>query len=175
MYMSLLNKKNVAVLSIFMACAAHAADGTIKFTGSIADQTCSVDTASQVQTVDLGKVAKSALNGAVGQKAAATRFSLSIKSCPETITGAKFKFDGVADEKYPNLLALDPGTDVATGVAVEIADKTGTPIPLHVASREYALVTGVNKLDFVARYVSTAAAVTVGTANATTQFTIVYK
>ncbi|MDH8107263.1 type 1 fimbrial protein, partial [Klebsiella pneumoniae] len=34
---------------------------------------------------------------------------------------------------------------------------------------------GANSLDFIARYVSTGAAVTTGTANGTSQFTINYK
>lgn len=173
--MFLLNRKTTVGLLLLASFGAGAADGTIKFSGSIADQTCSVDSTSQSQLVELGKVAKSALNGAVGQKTAPTRFTLMIKSCPETITGATFKFDGVGDDKYPDLLTLDSGSGVATGVAVEIADRTGTPIPLHVASKQYPLVAGSNSLDFVARYVSTATAVTVGTANATTQFTIIYK
>ena len=174
MYKSLINKKTVSLL-FFIASSTIAADGTIRFTGSVADQTCIVDSSSQNQTVELGKVTKASLNGSIGQKSTPTRFTLVIKSCPETASGATFKFDGIGDDNYPDLLTLDSGSGVATGVAVEIADKTGTPIPLHVASRNYPLTSGTNSLNFVARYVSTAAAVTVGSANATTQFTIVYK
>ncbi|WP_434659419.1 fimbrial protein [Klebsiella sp. MISC125] len=174
MHKSFINKKTVSFLFLITS-SAIAADGTIKFTGNIADQTCVVDSSSQNQTVELGKVTKASLNGAIGQKSSPTRFTLVIKSCPETVTGATFKFDGIGDDKYPDLLTLDSGVTVASGVAVEIADKTGTPIPLHIASRNYPLTSGTNSLDFVARYVSTAAAVTVGSANATTQFTIIYK
>ncbi|HCM1914427.1 TPA: fimbrial protein [Salmonella enterica subsp. salamae serovar 28:r:e,n,z15] len=162
-------------LLLFCSYNAMASDGSIQFTGNITDQTCSIDSASQSQTVPLGKIAKSALNGAVGTKAAATKFSLMVKSCPETVTGATIKFDGNGDSLYPNLLALDPAPGKATGVAIQIGDKTGNEIPLHTASPQFALTTGTNTLDFTARYVSTASVVTVGNANATTQFTIVYK
>ncbi|MBF4211801.1 type 1 fimbrial protein, partial [Pseudomonas donghuensis] len=53
--------------------------------------------------------------------------------------------------------------------------KNGTPIPLHTTSTDYTLAEGSNSLDFVARYVSTGTAVTTGTANGTSQFTINYK
>ena len=172
---SLMNGKYAICLFLFFTFSVSAADGTVRFTGSITDQTCSIDSGSLNQTVILGKISKSSINGNVGLKSSPTRFTLVVKSCPETVKVATLKFDGVGDDKYPNLLTLDSGSGVATGVAVEIADKTGVPIPLHVNSPEYDLTSGTNNLDFVARYVSTAAAVSVGIANATTQFTIVYK
>lgn len=175
MWNLLVNKKIIMSVLLCSICDAIASDGFIHFTGNITDQTCSIDAASQKQTVALGKIAKSTLNGEVGSKAAATKFSLIVKSCPETITGAALKFDGNGDSRYPNLLALDSVSGVATGVAVQIADKVGTEIPLHTASTDFPLTTGTNTLDFTARYISTESTVTVGSANATTQFTIVYK
>lgn len=169
------SKKVTLTLFMFCSYGAIAADGEIKFTGSIIDQTCSIDSTSRNQTIPLGKIAKNALSGSVGAKAAATHFSLIVKSCPETITGGTVKFDGDGDSLYPNLLALDAGSGTATGVAVQIADKTGKEIPLHYSSSEFPLTTGTNTLDFTARYVSTSSTVTVGSANATAQFTIIYK
>lgn len=119
------------------AGSAMAADGTINFTGSITDQTCTVDSGSQNLNVNLGKVAQTALNGAAGMKAAPTRFTLSLSDCPDTVTGANVKFDGTSDGVNQNLLALDNGTGIATGVGIEIADKNGTAIPLHTASPDY--------------------------------------
>lgn len=160
---------------LLVAGDALAADGTIHFTGSITDQTCTVDTGSQNLPVDLGNVAQTALNGAAGMKAAPTRFTLSLSDCPDTVTGANVKFDGTSDGVNQNLLALDSGTGIATGVGIEIADRNGTAIPLHTASTDYPLAEGTNSLDFIARYVSTGTAVTTGTANGTSQFTINYK
>jgi major type 1 subunit fimbrin (pilin) len=152
-----------------------AADGTIHFIGSITDQTCTVDSGSQNLNVNLGKVAQTALNGAAGMKASPTRFTLSVSGCPDTVTGANVKFDGISDGVNQSLLALDGGTGIATGVGIEIADKNGAVIPLHTASTDYPLAAGSNTLDFIARYVSTGTAVTTGTANGTSQFTINYK
>lgn len=153
----------------------QAADGTVRFTGNITDQTCTVASGSQNLNVVLGSVAKSALNGSAGLRAAPTKFTLSLTGCPETVTGANVKFDGTSDPVNQSLLALDSGTGVASGVGIQIADKNGTAIPLHTASPDYALATGANTLDFIARYVSTGSAVTTGTANGTSEFTINYK
>ncbi|EAM8641815.1 fimbrial protein [Salmonella enterica] len=170
-----MNKTMLSTCFLLVAGSAVAADGTIHFTGSITDQTCTVDSGTQSLNVDLGKVSQASLDGAAGMKAAPTRFSLSVSDCPDTVTGANVKFDGTSDGVNQNLLALDSGTGIATGVGIEIADKNGTPIPLHSASADYTLAAGTNSLDFVARYVSTGTAVTTGTANGTSQFTINYK
>lgn len=162
-----------ALLSGF-AGMANAADGTINFNGSLTADACTVDAGSADQTVDLGKVAVTAFSAGAGTKASPTKFSLNLTDCPATVTSAQVKFDGTSDEINPNLLALDSGSD-ATGVGIEIADKSGTAIPVHQASSDYPLVAGDNTIDFVARYVSTAANVTAGTANATSEFTLNYK
>jgi major type 1 subunit fimbrin (pilin) len=98
-----------------------------------------------------------------------------VSGCPDTVSGANVKFDGTSNSENRNLLALDEGTGIATGVGIEIADQNGTAIPLHTASSDYTLEEGSNTLEFVARYVSTGAAVTTGTANGTSQFTINYQ
>ncbi|MDX6977346.1 fimbrial protein [Citrobacter portucalensis] len=170
-----MKKTKLSACFLLVAGSAVAADGTINFTGSITDQACTVDTGSQNPNVNLGNVAQTALNGAAGMKAAPTRFTLSLSDCPDTVTGANVKFDGTSDSVNQNLLALDSGTGVATGVGIEIADKNGTVIPLHTSSADYPLAAGSNTLDFVARYVSTGTAVTTGPANGTSQFTINYK
>ncbi len=85
------------------------------------------------------------------------------------------KFDGTAHAVNQRLLSLDSGSNVASGVGIEIADKNGSAIPLYSASGDYTLDEGSNTLDFTARYVSTGTTVTTGTANATSQFTLNYR
>lgn len=173
-----MKKTMLSALAMVAACAAGSAlasDGTIHFTGNITDQTCKVDTGSQNLPVNLGSVAQSALNGSKGMRAAPTKFTISVSECPETVTSANVKFDGTSDTDDQSLLALDSGTGIATGVGIQIADKNGATIPLHSASPDYALAEGANTLDFVARYVSTGPAVSTGTANGTSEFTIIYK
>lgn len=170
----------LATTAFFSASAAFAADGTINFTGSITETACVVDTTSATLSVPLGKISATAFKAA-GTTAPATKFTLLVKSCP-TATTAKVNFDGIPVSGDNNVLALTTGTGVATGVGVQISDKTGTVVPLRGLSSSYDLKLGsttpgqdvVNNLEFTARYIATATTVTAGTANASTNFTIVY-
>ena len=159
---------------LLVAGNAVANDGTIHFTGSITDQTCTVDSGSQNLNVDLGNNRANRTERRGGMKASPTRFTLNLSGCPDTVTGANVKFDGTSDGVNQNLLALDSGTGIATGVGIEIADKM-VQSSLCIRHQWITLAAGSNTLDFVARYVSTGTAVTTGTANGTSQFTINYK
>lgn len=170
-----MKKTMLSTCFVLFAGNALAADGTIHFTGSVSDQTCVVESNSQNITVDLGKVSQSSLDGSKGKRVAPTQFTINVDSCPDTITGASIKFDGTPNSDDTTLLALDGDTGVATGVGIQISDKNGTVIPLHNASPNYTLASGANSFDFVARYVASNDKVTIGTANATSEFTIVYK
>lgn len=172
-------KKSVAafvISGVLMAAAgtASAADGTVRFTGNIIADACKVDTASKDQTVNLGDVASSSFTSA-GDKASPTKFNIQLSNCPATVTQVAVKFDGLSDTANTNLLKLD-SDQTAANVGIEIADVTGAPIALHTASPLYAIAAdGSAKMEFIGRYVSTAASVTPGTANGTSDFTINYQ
>lgn len=162
-----------------MMSGANAADGTIHFTGAIIADACTVDADSQDMTVNLGTVASTSFSAA-GDKSSPTRFNINLVSCPTSLTSASVKFDGTADSANNQLLQLDASADPTTdasGVGIEIADDTGTPIPLYTASKEYPIdaTTNAASMTFVARYVSTAASVNAGAANGTSQFTVNYQ
>ncbi|WP_297118208.1 fimbrial protein [uncultured Enterobacter sp.] len=166
----------VVMAGSFMAMTglAHAADGTVKFTGNIVADACAVDTASKDMTVALGDVATTTFSAA-GDKASPTKFTINLTDCPSTVKQVAVKFDGTSDSVNTNLLKLDSSM-TATNVGIEIADSNGTAIPLHTASSEYAVAAdGTAALNFVGRYVSTAASVGAGTANGTSQFTLNYQ
>lgn len=173
----------LAATAFLSTSAAFAGDGVVNFTGSITDTACVVDMGGAALTVPLGKISTSAFSGA-GTTAPATKFTLLVKSCPATTTAA-VNFDGIpagGDDKVLTLTGAGTGT-VATGVGVQISDKAGNPVPLRGLSGKYDLLVGdkteptkdvINKLDFTARYIATAATVGAGTANATANFTIIY-
>ncbi|MBF4180645.1 fimbrial protein [Lelliottia nimipressuralis] len=165
-----------SVAVIGMMNVANASDGTIHFTGNITDQTCTVDSASKDLTVALGNVAASSFTAA-GDKSSPTKFELKLTDCPESVASVAVKYDGVADSINSSLLKLDDATDMATNVGIEISDVNGTAVPVATASMDYPVdaTSGSANLDFSARYVSTAAAVTTGPANSTSQFTLNYK
>ncbi len=169
-------KKLVIAASIAasMSAAAFADDGKINFIGSITDDACTVvNDMSNPLSVTLGTVSSKAFKAA-GDTAAPTKFTIKLTGCPATMTSAKVKFDGTADSNVGSILALTQVAGVATNVGIQLADKQGAVVPLYTPSSAYTLVAGANDLDFVARYYATAAAVTAGPANSTSNFTIVY-
>lgn len=111
-----------------------------------------------------------------GSLAAAKKFTLVLKNCPDTVTGATVRFDGAQVSGDNSVLALTAGSTTAKGVGVQISDDQNKVVPLYEDSSVYPLVsTADNKLSFSARYISLTDAVTVGDANAVTQFTVVYQ
>lgn len=155
--------------------SAFAADGSVNFTGSITDVACTVDTTTKNQDVFMGNIARTAFPVA-GSLAAAKKFTLVLTNCPASVSGATVRFDGTQVAGDNSILALTTGGDTAQGIGVQISDSTGKVVPLYEDSSVYPLVSsGVNNLEFKARYISLADDVTVGNANAVTQFTIVYQ
>ncbi|MEM6160132.1 fimbrial protein [Erwinia sp. P6884] len=182
--MKKLNKTLTAVtlLGLISSAPGMAADGTINFKGNIIDSACTVDvngTGLATADVDMGNVHKSAFTGVgstAGGDASATKFNILLKNCPDTVSTAKVKFDGVAYAGDNTALALSEETGVATGVGIQLSDKNGI-LPLFTESAAYTLVSGeenVNTLDFYARYIQKAATVTPGPANSVATFTVNY-
>lgn len=163
-----------SIVASMSAAAAFADDGKINFIGAITDDACTVvNDMSNPLSVTLGTVSSTAFKVA-GDTAAPTKFTIKLTNCPATMTSAKVKFDGTADSNVGTLLALTQETGVATNVGIQLMDKQNVVVPLYTASSAYNLVAGANDLDFVARYYATAATVTAGPANSTSNFTIVY-
>lgn len=173
-------KKNLIAIAVLASSAftvaAFAADGQVNFTGEIIDAACQVvNTPSNPLQVNLGKVAKTAFTG-TGSTASATKFTLKLTDCPTTVNTATVKFDGTSVNGDTSLLALTQESGVATGVGIQLADASNAVLPLYTASMAYPLVSGtaINNLDFVARYIATAATVTAGPANSVASFTVNY-
>lgn len=164
-------------LSFGLISQALAYDGAVKFTGNILDAACTVDIGeNSTIPVVLGDVQKSAFTGD-GSQAATTKFTVKLKACPAGVDKATVKFYGSSYSGDDNYIALDAAADTATGVAIQIKDKTQTVVPLAVDSQVYALLPDVeNDLDFYASYVQRGAtAVGKGSANATVNFTVDYQ
>ncbi|SFN24483.1 major type 1 subunit fimbrin (pilin) [Izhakiella capsodis] len=174
-------KKTLLAIALIATSAVSvsvsAADGAVNFTGTITDAACTIDTASQNQNVLMGNISRTAFSGA-GSTAAPKNFTLVLTNCPDTVTGATVRFDGTQVPGDNSILMLtDSGsTTTAQGVGIQISDNQNKVVPLYEDSSVYPLIsTGANKLNFSARYIAVADQVTVGSANAVTQFTVVYK
>jgi len=170
--------KTIIALAIAAGSAltsvAQAADGKINFTGTITDSAYTVTTGTKTQTVNLGTISSSGFDGA-GAVSGASRFSVALESCPGTVTTASVVFDGQPDTNNTSLLALTPGTGVATSVGIGIYEEDSTTlIPVATKSAEKDLSPAGATFNFIAKYVATDAAVGAGTANAVSDFTISY-
>ena len=174
-----------AMLSLSALQAANAADGVIKFTGTITGTACVVDPSAIAQPVDLGTVstaafsggngATAAFSGGNGATAAAKRFNIVLKSCPASVTSASIRFDGATNTANPSILALTSG-QTATNVGVAIYEQdSATLIPVGSSSASVTLLEDVNNtLTYFAKYMATGT-VGAGTANASTSFTVTYQ
>ncbi|WP_337261278.1 MULTISPECIES: fimbrial protein [unclassified Serratia (in: enterobacteria)] len=174
--------KNLVAVAVLAASAftanVFAADGQVNFTGTIIPQGCDISTSTKNQTVDLGKIAASSFPSA-GSVSGSKGFSLVLSNCPDTVTAASVRFDGNQVPNNNSILQLTDPTAATTakGVGIQIADGNNKVINLYQDSTPQTLQPGtaINTLSFVASYISTAASVTPGAANAVSNFTIVYQ
>lgn len=174
-------KKNLIAVA-FAAVAAlsvsnsFAVAGTVNFTGEILDAACTVDVASQNQTVALGSYNKTEFTNS-GDVTVAKKFSIVLKNCPAAVTSAHVRFDGTPETTDSTLLAIDSTVaGAATGVAINLMSADMTQLPLHGDNTyRYSLSSVANNtLDFYAQYKSTATAVTAGPANSVANFSVIY-
>lgn len=172
-----MNKK-IIVLAILagsaFASVANAASGTINFTGNVTADACTVSSASQNQTVDLGTVSVKDFPAA-GATTGDGRITVVLTNCPASALTAAVSFGGPADATNPNILALaSTATAKNVGIALFESDNV-TDLPLATKSKTHTLSTTADTtLTYFAKYKSTAATVTPGTANAAADFTVLY-
>jgi len=166
-----------AVSAALFSTTAMAIDGTIKFTGEIVDTPCVVAQKSQNQTINLGQVKQSSLNGTAGLRSAGTPFQIVLEDCkldPTTPEKAYITFTGISSQSNVLDVAMQQGG--ATGVGIELTDATGVVIPINTQHTNASdLVDGQNVLNFKAAYISTASAVTTGHADGQADFQFDYK
>lgn len=153
--------------------AAHAADGTVTFEGSVHSGACSIKPDSVDQTVHLGAVAKHQLQ--TGGKSEARRVLIELEGCDlagltdNTVTTT---FTGAPSSVVPGGL----GTVGSAGGIGIMMTHGSQPIELGVATTPQAIAVGNNTLEFGA-YVQGAATGTVvpGDFSAVTNFTLAYQ
>ncbi|MBB1199527.1 long polar fimbrial protein LpfA [Enterobacteriaceae bacterium 89] len=163
-------------LSAFSALAAGGSDGTIQFNGSIVDTPCVVATESQNQSVELGTV-KSSTFAAAGDKSVEKPFQIKLEECDLSSgkTKVSVAFNGLSDDTDTTLLSVANGAGSAEGVGIGIFDTDNQQIDLNKASTATNLQEGETILNYAARYVSTAAKVTAGSANSEVDFSLTYE
>jgi major type 1 subunit fimbrin (pilin) len=170
--LSLLVMAGLASMSMQSAYADANDTGTIKFTGQVLDSTCTLDSKSLDVPMGAVTVDAFATAGTTGRK---VPFQINLSNCNAKLSGVRVELDGPGDSIQPEFLGLDTGAAAAKGIAIELLDKDAKRVPINSASNEYAITEGSNALDFGARYISTADAVSAGDANASAAFTLLYR
>ncbi|WP_431356393.1 fimbrial protein [Enterobacter mori] len=84
----------------------------------------------------MGKVQKSAFTGD-GSTADATKFTMKLSACPDTLTSATVMFDGTPYSGDDTVLALTADTGAATGVGIPQKTRLyrSTPPQAHTSWR----------------------------------------
>ncbi|HBO22560.1 MAG TPA: pilus assembly protein [Providencia sp.] len=175
-------KKTLLITSIMatafsgMANAASAdANGTIHFKGQFIDSTCMVEVNNANKnegTIQLGTWMSNSFDK-VGEKTDAIPFLIGLSGCPATLNQAIVTFSGTANSDNPELYNVDKATGVGIGLS---SDNVGSTYyqPNSPAGSIDLSKGNKGEKEYFARYVTTADAVTPGTANADVTVTIKY-
>lgn len=179
------------VLGFGLVANANAVDGSVTFNGKVVNQTCTVTTDKQNQTVELPTVQSSSLKTA-GTTAGETPFTISLTGCNTKTTSKTTKVKAFflpnatyVDETTHNL--INKATDtVANNVQIQLLNKDLTVIKvgenvtdqnvkgtdINDAGKADGAVTA--ELKYFARYYATAQA-GVGNVNSKVEYNIVYE
>lgn len=168
-----INKVLLAVaMGMSLVSVAHAQDqghGKVKFHGSIIDAPCSIDNASQEQTVELGEISNVALGG--GGKSQAKNFEILLKDCSlSTAKTVTTTFTGQAGKDGKLGISGD-----ASGAGIVLTDAAGKKIELAKPTKAQTLQNGDNTLNFAAYVQGDGASVTPGEFTSVADFTLAYQ
>ncbi|KMZ12412.1 type 1 fimbriae major subunit FimA [Candidatus Burkholderia humilis] len=129
-----MNKLNKILLAFFVTTAAgsvFAADANLNFTGQILAASCSVDSSSANQTIDLGSAYVGTF-ASVGSISNAKAFNINLNNC-----SANAKVSMNVTGTMDSVVSVLKNTGSATGVGIQllsasaVGSTTGTPITLN--------------------------------------------
>ncbi|MCA7955484.1 type 1 fimbrial protein [Burkholderia seminalis] len=183
----------LAVAGLGLASAAHAADGTITFTGNVTAATCKIDGtaagATSNKSVAMPTVSSGSLNAA-GAVAGRTAFGFKLTGCAVDSDNSKgnptkvqVMFENATNVTADGKLSLDKGTieaPEAKNVVLQVLNDQQAPIKVGANSLDQnsQVVSigddGTAQLNFFAEYLATGAA-TGGSANSKVQYSLIYQ
>jgi len=151
--------------------------GIMHFQGIVITESCQVEAGDRQMTVNMRRISSSNRPHAVGKDIAPTSFDIHLKECAIVVSKhVTFSFQGLADEKNPDILALEKREGVATGIGIALFDKSGNQIPLNAPARSWTRHhTDSTSLHVIAKYRSTANQFTEGVTNAQAWLSLTYQ
>lgn len=152
--------------------------GSVNFKGSIVASSCILDVDSTDKEISLGKYQAQNLKQP-RDASSPVPFDLYLLGCDvSTYTNIALKFKGVTIPDSDDMLApiaLEASDTIASGVGIQILkDSKVVKVDGSKETEPFTLIDGDNKLSFQVRYVSLTEDITVGSANATVDFELVY-
>lgn len=161
-----LNKISLAALLALSAISTAQAANTIKWTGTVAEASCSIQDGSADQDLSLGLISIKALDAGTIEP---SPFSIQLTGCafkagtlptdPVTLNNVKVTFNGNESLGTPGALSL--GNEVQ-GASLQLMENDGTSILLGKAAKPVKLEEGSNTLRFKAQVVKDAGGTLVG-------------
>ena len=153
--------------------------GSVNFKGSIVASSCVLDVDSTEKEISLGKYQAQKLKQPK-ETSSPVPFDIYLLDCDvSTYTNIALKFKGVTIPDRDDMLApiaLEASDTIADGVGIQILkDNKVVKVDGSKETESFKLIEGQNKLSFQTRYVSLTEDITVGSANATVDFELVYK
>jgi major type 1 subunit fimbrin (pilin) len=168
---------------------AHAADGTMTFTGTITDTTCSINGSTSgtpsnlavtLPTVSAGSLASA---GSVAGTSSPTQMVLNVSGCTGTATKAVATFENgpTVDQTTGNLAnQTAAGSGGAANVQVRLLNASLLPINIttgannDITNNGADISSGTASLKYFSQYYATGAA-TAGAVNTSVQYTMQYQ
>lgn len=145
---------------------------------TIITPSCTVDTGSRSFSVQLGNVALSRFGG-MGTTAGDKPFKIQLNCQPgqNAQNLVYLQMDATQDPttSAPGVLKITGGTDIASGVGIQVLDKDAAPVPFGDDVLVGPSKDGAYVLPYTARYYQTGSTVTPGRADGTATFTLNYK
>ncbi|MGE9761076.1 fimbrial protein [Pseudomonas sp. PDM20] len=168
-----MKKLLVAAILSSVSVGAFAYDAEVKFSGEVLNQTCEINgknDGSDVQTVTLPKVNKSALAGA-DSWAGNTPFQFKLTNCPVQLTKAKWELRGEVDAA-----GTLKNTGAGTNATVRLIDPANNYINIQTdAGYSFTpAADGSATLNYMAQYYSQAGSATPGPLETVGYWTLTY-
>lgn len=168
------------IASVFFAGNVLAGDlgyANLIMNGTIIAESCSVDVNSQYQNINLGNFPANTFT-TVGDVTDAKSFNIVLLGCTQAMSNATITFSGTPDPTNSHLLALQDvasGSDMASGVAVQLLDHDMNEIVINTTQNVGSLKTGKNMLQYYLRYKATTIPVKSGNATAILYYDMSYQ
>ncbi|WP_447884811.1 fimbrial protein [Serratia fonticola] len=161
--------------------------GTVNFQGELVSAACAVDINSVNQTVTMGQIRTDSFQ-TTGDTSGPVPFVIKLTGCDSTLvpsttpggTGTQptvsVAFSGVVDSTTNTALSLTSGAGSASGIGIQITDRTGNLVPLDGSDGPAINIhDGDMTMRFNASYIATSTPVIAGAANSVVSFNLTYQ